>query len=97
MRLIATSLLLLMLGLMLPGHSFAQDPPPSQDSEPSGYMDPDDRSPLADLNPADSSLEVWIGPIILGVFALVLIVLIRRYSKPRHQDQAQSDLKQRRD
>lgn len=97
MRFIATSCLLLVLGLALPAHSSAQDETPPNDSEPSGYMDPDDRSPLAALNPAESSLEVWIGPIILGVFAFFLILFIRRYSKPRHQDQAQKDIEQRRE
>ncbi len=97
MRFIATSLLLLTLGPALPAASFALDETSSDDSQPSGYMDPDDRSPLAALNPAESSLEVWIGPIILGVFAFFLILFIRRYSKPRHQDQAQKDIDKRRE
>ncbi|NDY95203.1 hypothetical protein [Wenzhouxiangella limi] len=97
MRLIATSFLLLVLGLAVPGYSSAQDETPPNDSEPSGYMDPDERSPLAALNPADSSLEVWIGPIILGVFAFFLALFIRRYSKPRRQDQAQKDIDEPRD
>ncbi|MEE4637952.1 MAG: hypothetical protein V2J42_04370 [Wenzhouxiangella sp.] len=97
MRFIATTLLLLTLGPALPADSSAQVETPSEDSEPSGYMDPDDRSPLAALNPANSSLEVWIGPIILGVFAFFLILFIRRYSKPRRQDQAQTDVEKRRE
>lgn len=97
MRFIATSFLLLVLGLTMPAYSPAQNETPPNDSEPSGYMDPDDRSPLAALNPAESSLEVWIGPIIMGIFAVFLILFIRRYSKPRHQAQAQKDVAKRRD
>lgn len=90
-----TTTLLLMLAMVLSDPSLVMaDPPPDQD-EPSGYMDPDDRSPLAALNPAESGLEVWIGPIIMGVFALALILFIRRFSKARHQDQAQKDLNDR--
>ena len=89
--------MLLTLGLAMLADAFAQDETPSEDSEPSGYMNPDDRSPLAALNPADSSLEVWIGPIVMGVFAFFLILFIRRYSKPRRQDQAQTDVEKRRE
>lgn len=70
------------------------DTPPDQE-EPSGYMDPDERSPVAALNPAESGLEVWIGPLILGVFALALILLIRRYSKAHRQGKAQKDIEPR--
>ena len=41
---------------------------------------PADRSPLEDLNPADSSWKVWAGPIVLGLFAIALVFLIRRFS-----------------
>ena len=80
--------LMLVSALALP--LAAEETPPDQD-EPSGYMDPDERSPAAALNPAESGLEIWIGPIIMGVFAFFLILFIRRYSKTRRQDQAQKD------
>lgn len=80
--------LLLALSPVLP---LAADEPLVDQDEPSGYMDPDDRSPATALNPAESGLEIWIGPIIMGVFAFFLILFIRRYSKTRHQDKAQKD------
>ncbi|TVS11003.1 MAG: hypothetical protein EA419_09305 [Wenzhouxiangella sp.] len=81
--------LMLVLSPALP---LAAEEAPADQDEPSGYMDPDERSPAAALNPAESGLEVWIGPIIMGVFAFFLILFIRRYSKTRHQDKAQKDL-----
>ncbi len=83
-------LLTLMLALA-PVSGLANDEPLVDQEEPSGYMDPDGRSPAAALNPAESGLEVWIGPIIMGVFAFFLILFIRRYSKTRQQDKAQKD------
>ncbi len=47
-------------------------PPPNLDS-----------SPLEELNPAEASWEAWIGPIVIGVFAIVLVFLIRRFSRKR--------------
>lgn len=90
MRLIAAAPLILTMLLAGPAPALA-DVPPDQD-QPSGYMDPDERSPLAALNPAESGIEVWIGPIVMGVFALILILFIRRFSKSRRQDKAQKDL-----
>ena len=90
MRLLMTMLLMLVMVLSGPLLA-AADTPPDQD-EPSGYMDSDGRSPLAALNPAESGIEVWIGPIVMGVFALILILFIRRFSKSRRQDKAQKDL-----
>lgn len=83
-------LLTLMLALS-PGFGLADDEPVADQDGPSGYMDPDDRSPAAALNPAESGPEVWVGPIIMGVFAFFLILLIRRYSKAWHQGKAQKD------
>jgi len=71
--------------------AMADEPVPDAE-EASGYMDPDGSSPAAALNPAESGLEVWLGPIMMGVFAFFLILFIRRYSKSRHQGQAQQDL-----
>jgi hypothetical protein len=51
--------------------------------EESGELEgatPADRSPLADLNPAESSWRVWAGPVAIGVFGLILVFLIRRFS-----------------
>lgn len=70
---------------------FATDEPVPDSEEASGYMDPDGSSPAAALNPAESGFEVWIGPILLGAFALLLIVVIRRFSRPRRQEKAQRD------
>lgn len=39
-----------------------------------------DRSPLEDLNPAESTWQIWLGPVAIGVFALILALLIRRFS-----------------
>jgi hypothetical protein len=51
----------------------------ADDDSGEGASDPD-RSPLEDLNPAQSTWKVWIGPIILGVFGLILLFVIRRFS-----------------
>ena len=57
---------------------------------------PADRSPLEDLNPAESTWQVWLGPIAIGVFALILAFLIRRFSmgsrnRPRDDDNQPSN------
>lgn len=52
----------------------------AEDNEGVEGATPADRSPLEDLNPAESSWQVWIGPVMIGVFALVLALLIRRFS-----------------
>lgn len=75
----------------------AADEPVPDAEEASGYMDPDDASPAAALNPAESGLEVWIGPILLGAFALLLILVIRRFSRPSRQEKAQQDIPPERD
>lgn len=95
MRLLITMLMMLAMMLSAPLLAAADTPPDQQ--EPSGYMDPNDSSPLSALNPAEGDLKIWIGPIIMGVFALILILFIRRFSKTRRQDQAQSDPEDRRD
>ncbi len=74
----------------------ANEPAPDAE-DAAGYMDPDGSSPAAALNPAESGLEVWIGPILLGAFALMLILVIRRFSRPRRQDKAQQDIPPGRD
>jgi hypothetical protein len=52
----------------------------AEESEEVEGATPADRSPLEDLNPAESSWQVWIGPILLGLFAIALVFLIRRFS-----------------
>lgn len=83
LRLSAVIVLLALL-LSAPAHAadFATAPvlaAAEQDESLEGAT-PADRSPLEDLNPAESSWEVWIGPIAIGVFAIILAFLIRRFS-----------------
>lgn len=52
----------------------------AEESEEVEGATPADRSPLEDLNPAESTWQVWIGPIVLGLFAIALVFLIRRFS-----------------
>lgn len=65
----------------------------AEESEEVEGATPADRSPLEDLNPAESTWKVWIGPIVLGLFAIALVFLIRRFSlggkngPPRDQGQ----------
>lgn len=43
-------------------------------------VDPD-RSPLEELDPRQASWKTWLGPIVIGVFAFILVFLIRRFSR----------------
>lgn len=49
--------------------------------------------PAMDAAATETSPLVWLIPVVLGVFAFVLVFVIRRYSKPRHQDKAQEEIK----
>lgn len=53
--------------------------------------------PTTDVSSTQSSPLIWLGPIGLGVFALILILVIRRYSKPQRQHLAQQDIEPRDD
>lgn len=46
--------------------------PPDQD-DPSGYVVPRDGSPLRMLNPFSSDWRVWLGPLLMGAAAWILI------------------------
>lgn len=48
--------------------------------------------PATDAAAAESSPLVWLIPVAMGLFAFVLVFVIRRYSKPRHQGKAQDDI-----
>lgn len=86
-RSIALIMLLMVAGLLavpassdaasVPFQAMASDTNASDDLE---GATPADRSPMQDLNPAESSWQVWLGPILIGVFALALAFLIRRFS-----------------
>lgn len=85
---IATVLLLIFSFGLAPGVAVAQASAPEQaativmasDSEDVEGATPADRSPLEDLNPAESDWKIWIGPIAIGIFGIVLLFLIRRFS-----------------
>lgn len=51
----------------------------ASDSASNG-VDPD-RSPLEELDPRQASWKTWLGPIVIGVFAFILVFLIRRFSR----------------
>ncbi|GEM_PF-4148947 len=48
--------------------------------------------PAADAEATESSPLVWLVPLFMGVFALVLVFVIRRYSRPERQPKAQEDI-----
>lgn len=49
-----------------------------------------DNLPAAEVSATRSSPLIWLAPITLGVLAFILVLVIRRYSKPRRQHLAQS-------
>ncbi len=80
--------LFLLVPLLLPaGQATAagalQAAPPvlaSQNQDEPAGMTPADRSPLDELDPRQATWQAWIGPILLGVFAIILLLAIRRFS-----------------
>lgn len=49
--------------------------------------------PAADAAATQSSPLIWLIPIAMGVFALVLVFVIRRFSRPHRQPKAQEEIK----
>lgn len=50
-------------------------------------------APAADVAATESSALIWLIPVAMGVFAFVLVFVIRRFSRPERQRQAQDDIK----
>jgi hypothetical protein len=62
------------------------------DEEAEGMTSGDER-PVEALDPRDGDWRVWAGPLLLGIFAFSLVMLIRRYTwgaknrpLPGHED-----------
>ncbi len=72
--------------LVLPTTLPAGDEIPPDRDEASGYLQAEDRSPLDMFRPDGSSWLVWVGPILMGVAAVLLIVFIRVFSRNAHRD-----------
>jgi len=49
-------------------------------------------APAADAAATETSALIWLIPVAMGVFAFILVFVIRRYSKPGRQGQAQQDI-----
>jgi len=64
---------------------------PATGSIPAAYVaadgaDPEmaeraEQSPLEELDPREATWRTWLGPIIIAIFGLVLVFLIRRFSR----------------
>ena len=51
-----------------------------------------ENAPAADATDARSSPLIWLIPLIMGLFGLGLAFVIRRFSRPERQPEAQEDI-----
>lgn len=49
--------------------------------------------PAVDASAAETSPLAWLVPVVMGVFAFVLVFVIRRFSRPERQPKAQEEIK----
>ncbi|TVQ29987.1 MAG: hypothetical protein EA370_14380 [Wenzhouxiangella sp.] len=76
----------LLFAIGFPGAT-AEELPPDQD-EPSGYLVPEERSGLDLFRPNRSGWLVWVGPVLMGLAAFLLVLFIRNFSRHRHGQDA---------
>lgn len=67
--------------LMFPTLSAAHSVQAAQQAEDPEMQERVESSPLEELDPREATWQTWIGPILIAIFALILVFLIRRFSR----------------